>query len=87
MSSAIVSALGPTNDLHDLAELDDPVRSCGLQGGLVHEGTVLQLAAQPRNAGLDLHDVVESSEGVDDALCLETWVPPGSARACAGLVW
>ena len=62
--------VGADHDLHDVAELDDTVRSGGLQGRLIHEGTVLQLAAQPRDAGFDLHDVVESSEGVDDALCL-----------------
>ena len=85
MSSAIVSALGPTTTCTDVAELDNSVRARGLQCRLVHEGTVLQLAAQPRDAGLDLHDVVESSESVDDALCLRQWVPPGSARAVAGL--
>jgi len=46
------------------------VRAGRLQPGLIDNRGVLELAPQTGDAGLDLGDVVESSEGVDDALCL-----------------
>ena len=70
MSSAMLSASGPTTTWTTVPALMTPMGAGGLEPRLVDEGGVLDLGAQAGDARLDLDDVVGAAEGGEDLLGL-----------------
>ena len=62
------------DDLHDAAGADDPEGPGGPKGVLVDLLLILDLNAQPRDAGLEILDVVPTSQAADDLLSSTTHV-------------